>query len=357
MAVDADLVKGLKQAKGKKMFFAFVPKGPSDGKLLISKAKIKAGDIAAAKKEIGGGAPILGKCMGPISEMVFMTAKPAPGTLANCLKIVTKRDAGLPVIATFQLANEAELEEPENENESEETSAPEARSAVPAAPPAPPAPVDSSVAGIQKALTKLGYAPGAADGVSGPETRAAITKFQQDQGLPADGIAGPKTQAALAKALKGANAGNDAASGGDGGAGNADSGAVVGTPPSDQIVSPRDAASGQSTGKRITDDAADAGQDIDLPRWTAARNNAINGLKALAAKVAATKHGDAAGVVKEIASIISRLPAVPKRNEIDRLKQLIATDDAITAAEQSPKHFHDLVIRQPLLDSLDMLRS
>ena len=38
---DAELTAALKQAKSKKMFFAFVPKG-TDGKLIISKAKIPA---------------------------------------------------------------------------------------------------------------------------------------------------------------------------------------------------------------------------------------------------------------------------------------------------------------------------
>ena len=38
--LDADLIAGLKLAKGgKKMFFAFIPKG-SDGKLIVSKKKI-----------------------------------------------------------------------------------------------------------------------------------------------------------------------------------------------------------------------------------------------------------------------------------------------------------------------------
>lgn len=40
---------------------------------------------------------------------------------------------------------------------------------------------------IQRALAALGYDPGAADGVPGSRTRAAIRTFQADQGLPADG--------------------------------------------------------------------------------------------------------------------------------------------------------------------------
>src|SRR5262249_6134238 len=71
---------------------------------------------------------------------------------------------------------------------------------------APKAGGNAATQGLQKALKKLGYDPGAIDGISGPKTKAAIQKFQQANGLSADGIAGPKTQAALAKALQGAGA-------------------------------------------------------------------------------------------------------------------------------------------------------
>lgn len=39
----------------------------------------------------------------------------------------------------------------------------------------------------QRILTKLGYQPGAADGLAGPRTREAIREFQIDNGLPQDG--------------------------------------------------------------------------------------------------------------------------------------------------------------------------
>lgn len=45
------------------------------------------------------------------------------------------------------------------------------------------------VAGIQRALIQNGYAPGPADGVEGPRTRAAIRAFQRDAGLPQTGRA------------------------------------------------------------------------------------------------------------------------------------------------------------------------
>ena len=39
-----------------------------------------------------------------------------------------------------------------------------------------------SVADIQRDLTRLGYAPGPVDGQLGPKTKAAIAKFEGDQG-------------------------------------------------------------------------------------------------------------------------------------------------------------------------------
>lgn len=46
---------------------------------------------------------------------------------------------------------------------------------------------------LQIKLKKLGYKPGAADGVFDKKTKAAVKAFQQDRGLLKDGIAGKKT--------------------------------------------------------------------------------------------------------------------------------------------------------------------
>lgn len=55
---------------------------------------------------------------------------------------------------------------------------------------------------LQRALARLGYPAGAADGAYGSATRAALTHFQQASGLAADGVLGPKTLEALKKALQ-----------------------------------------------------------------------------------------------------------------------------------------------------------
>ena len=65
----------------------------------------------------------------------------------------------------------------------------------------------AQVTHLQKALTTLGYDPGKADGSFGPQTQAAVQKFQTAKNLPADGVVGPQTAAAINEALAAKNAG------------------------------------------------------------------------------------------------------------------------------------------------------
>ena len=46
---------------------------------------------------------------------------------------------------------------------------------------------EGTVRNIQAGLQRLGYDPGPADGRYGPQTEAAIRRFQQDNGLAVDG--------------------------------------------------------------------------------------------------------------------------------------------------------------------------
>ena len=61
-----------------------------------------------------------------------------------------------------------------------------------------------SVTDLQKELSGLGYDVGkhGADGIFGQDTQSAVKAFQTDNGIKADGIVGPETRAALASAAE-----------------------------------------------------------------------------------------------------------------------------------------------------------
>jgi g-D-glutamyl-meso-diaminopimelate peptidase len=56
---------------------------------------------------------------------------------------------------------------------------------------------------VQSLLIKLGYNPGAVDGVYGPRTMQAVMSFQRDNGLAADGVVGTATWNAFEPFLRG----------------------------------------------------------------------------------------------------------------------------------------------------------
>ena len=62
----------------------------------------------------------------------------------------------------------------------------------------------TQVAVLQRALARLGFSSGKADGVYGPATTSALKRFQQSAGLKADGILGPVTLRKLGAALSNA---------------------------------------------------------------------------------------------------------------------------------------------------------
>jgi hypothetical protein len=66
-----------------------------------------------------------------------------------------------------------------------------------------PGATGTQVAVLQRALASLGFSAGKVDGVYGPVTKKAVTRFQRSARLTADGIFGPVTLRALGSALRG----------------------------------------------------------------------------------------------------------------------------------------------------------
>jgi Uncharacterized protein conserved in bacteria len=67
--------------------------------------------------------------------------------------------------------------------------------------PLKPGDTGAQVEVLQTALVALGYDPGKVDGDYGTATTNAVIAFQKASGLTADGVVGPQTRAALHTAL------------------------------------------------------------------------------------------------------------------------------------------------------------
>ena len=92
--IDSELAANVKVAKTKRMRFAFIAKGASDGRYVLAKTKVPPVLITAAKKKSGGTQVIQGACFGEDGKLVFEMAK-EPATLEAALKKVIQRDAGI----------------------------------------------------------------------------------------------------------------------------------------------------------------------------------------------------------------------------------------------------------------------
>jgi hypothetical protein len=146
--VDDKLVSALRQAKKTPMYFAFIAVGASDGVLIVSKKKVAAKEIGAAKKESGGKKVFRGRCVGGEGSLVFETAKEPPGALAKQLRAVIKETAGMTLVVETRMAPDLEDEEEGQESTNEESRAEEdvppqpipPVGQAPEAPPPPPPP-------------------------------------------------------------------------------------------------------------------------------------------------------------------------------------------------------------------------
>jgi serine/threonine protein kinase len=107
--IDSELATNVKAAKTKRMYFAFVAKGSSDGALVISKTKVPPVLITDAKKRSGGTQVFKGACFGEDGKLVFEMAKEPPATMEAALKKVVQRDAALTQVYVCRVGTNPEL--------------------------------------------------------------------------------------------------------------------------------------------------------------------------------------------------------------------------------------------------------
>jgi hypothetical protein len=115
--IDPKLVKSLSAARNSRLSFALLVKG-SDGKLFVDRSRIGTAEIAAAKKEIGGGTLYQGKCQGEEngSVLVFEVASKPPDNLDDPTKKIIKKSTGLSFKAiVFRVNANVESEPDEGE--------------------------------------------------------------------------------------------------------------------------------------------------------------------------------------------------------------------------------------------------
>lgn len=156
------------------------------------------------------------------------------------------------------------------------------------------------VRALQERLNELGYSCGAADGIFGRKTKAAVVAFQGDHGLSADGIVGPATKAALASASPRSKEPADASGGGltvDGKWGTGTTRALqeaLGTPV-DGIVSNQRA--------KYRDDGTLMNCGYGSWQWSSSGGSAV--IKAMQARIGASADGIAGpGTVRALQSYL-----------------------------------------------------
>src|SRR5262245_4561770 len=112
--VDSLLVANLKLVKTAPLRFAFVMKGPTEGRLLLTKKPpIPPKEIADAKKELGGGQVLSGRCRWDEEnkEYLLELAKDPPPTLATAVRTIIKKDTGQTVKVSCRAAADLASEE------------------------------------------------------------------------------------------------------------------------------------------------------------------------------------------------------------------------------------------------------
>jgi hypothetical protein len=154
--IDSELAANVKVAKTKRMHFAFVAKGSSDGALVLAKSKVPPALITDAKKKSGGTQVFKGACFGEEGKLVFELAKDPPATLAAALKKVIQRDAAITMPCICRVGADPDLADDGAASESAATT------------PGPATSAAASTASTTVQILRLPRNP-AADPGSGPE--------------------------------------------------------------------------------------------------------------------------------------------------------------------------------------------
>jgi hypothetical protein len=314
--LDSLLVATLKLAKTTPLPFALVAKGANEGRLFLAKKPpVPPKEIAAAKKELGGGQVFVGRCRWENEEYVFEVGSEPPMTLANTLRTIIKNKAGLTAKVIVRVAPDL---------------AAEAAGASAEAGPQEPA-----IGVVQPPAPQTG-----GQGATAAENDAARFSARLKAMMPAI----QKAQAGatpLGQEIK--------RRAGEAGALARNNDFTQANALLDQIEVQLKQAQ-QAAGAAVGDAGGMAG-------WEAARTVVVNQIRAVATAVAETKDPDAAKVVITLQSILKNLPAVlTTPQQIDEVKRYLE-DDLITAAEEVPPCYGSLSIRTPLRKALSSQQS
>ncbi len=382
--LDKGLADGLKAAKSKRAYFAFVLKGSSDGALLVSKTKVPPGDIAAAKKECGGSAVLKGFCQYEDGKYIFETAKAAPATAAQAVKVIAKRDAGMAIHAEFRVGSDPELLA--EEGDSSPASTPQGVKPAEAAQPSAAAQPQPILAELSKRLNGLTAEIKAA--LAGPNKARVQALFvavngqikNQDAAAATKSLdeleqlvkqAPPPSGAELAKRLNGMTAQIKTALAGPNKAGvqslfvavngqikNQDfAAAAQGLDELEALVNTGGGNGATPTGAEPAKKESPA-LAAALQAWTAARTDAVGQLAKLVAAFKTSNHPQAAAGIALLDAVIKKQltprPATPQ--QVNELVRYVNTDDIFTDVETPNPFGFTVNVRQPLLAALAELK-
>jgi hypothetical protein len=153
---DVALTAAVKLARRMPMFFVFIVKSMTHGKLLISKRKLTGGAVMAARKAAGGGKIFRGRCMGEEGKLVFELPKEPPRTLGKQLRNLIARETGLFLRVVARVAADlvADQDEQEAEDDHDATVPADTRATGAAAARTPPGPAAAGSPPLRDAVRK-----------------------------------------------------------------------------------------------------------------------------------------------------------------------------------------------------------